>query len=100
MVDGKGYWVQMSAGATITESGTVNPTGATLPPSYPVAEGWNLIGFKSTCARTAGSYLNGVPYVRIWGYANGAWSAVNSSDKMQPGLGYWIAATDAGTIYP
>ena len=99
--DGMGYWVDMTAGATITENGTVNPTGATLPPSYPVAAGWNLIGFKSTCARTAGSYLSGVPWVRIWSYANGAWSAVNSSDKMQPGLGYWIAATSAGTyIYP
>jgi len=101
LADGMGYWVHMTAAATITENGKVNPTGATLPPSYPVAAGWNLIGFKSTCARTAAAYLSGVPVVRIWSYANGAWSAVNSSDKMQPGLGYWIAATSAGTyIYP
>lgn len=102
--DGMGYWVLMSAGATITENGAVNPTGATLPPSYLVAAGWNLIGFKSTCARTAASYLSGVPWVRIWSYNSAAtnpWLAVQSGDWLQPGLGYWIAATSAGTyIYP
>jgi len=100
MADGKGYWVHMTAASTISYNGKVNPLPPNTPPTYSVVTGWNLMGFKSTCAGTAGSYLSGVPYVRIWGFADGAWRVIQSADKMQAGLGYWIAATGAGTIYP
>jgi hypothetical protein len=99
----KAYWINMktdSAQYTLTENGSVGLPPPGLPTTIDVAAGWNMTGFKSTCARTAGSYLSGVPWVRIWSFTNGAWSAVDSSDKMQAGLGYWIAATGAGTIYP
>jgi len=99
----KAYWINMktdSAQYTLTENGSVGLPPPGLPTTIDVAAGWNMIGFKSTCARAAGSYLSGVPWVRIWSFTNGAWSAVNSSDKMQPGLGYWIAATSVGTIFP
>jgi hypothetical protein len=100
LVDGQGYWVHMTAASTITYHGKVNPLPPQTPPTYSVAAGWNLTGFKSTCARTASAYLAGVPYVRIWGFANNAWVPVLSGDMLQPGLGYWIAATGAGTIFP
>jgi len=100
MQAGLGYWINMNSAATFTESGIVNPVPPGLPPTYTVAAGWNLMGFKSTCARAASDYMGSVPWVRIWGYANGAWSAAQSGTLLQPGLGYWIAATSAGTIYP
>jgi hypothetical protein len=99
IVDGKGYWINMNAAATLTESGKVNPLPPTTPPTYSVATGWNLMGFKSTCAMKAGDYLGNVPWVRIWGF-NSTYSAVQAGDWLQPGLGYWIAATSAGTIFP
>lgn len=99
LVDGLGYWVYMTAAATLTVDGVVNPMPPQTPPTYDVAAGWNLIGFKSTCTRTAGAYLYGVPFVRIWGFADG-WVSMDSGDMMQPGLGYWIAATGVGTIFP
>jgi hypothetical protein len=71
-----------------------------MPPTYSVVAGWNLIGFKSTYARTAGDYLNSVNWVRIWSFANGAYSPITSSGMMQPGLGYWVAIIGTGTIYP
>jgi hypothetical protein len=100
MADGQGYWVHMTAASSISYHGKVNPLPPQTPPTYAVAAGWNLIGFKSTCARTASAYLGGVPFVRIWGYADNAWVSVQSGDMLQPGLGYWIAATGAGTIFP
>jgi hypothetical protein len=100
LVDGQGYWVHMTAASTITYHGKVNPLPPQTPPTYSVAAGWNLVGFKSTCARTASAYLGGVPVVRIWGYASNAWVPVQSGDMLQPGLGYWIAAPSAGTIFP
>ena len=100
MADGKGYWMHMTAASTMTVNGMVNPTPPATPPTYSVAAGWNMIGFKSTCARTASAYLGGVPWVRIWGLCQRSWVAVQSGDMLQPGIGYWIAATSAGTIFP
>ena len=41
-------------------------------------------------------------YVMIYGFANGSFFIVGSPghEYLQPGLGYWIACTSAGTIYP
>ena len=102
MVDGKGYWINMTAAATLTVNGVVNPLPPTTPPAYSVAAGWNLIGFKSTTAMTAGDYLAAIAgqWTRIWGYTNGQYGAVTSSGMLQPGGGYWIAVTSAGTIFP
>jgi hypothetical protein len=100
MQDGKGYWIYMDAATTQTVFGVVNPVAPMTPPTYSVDAGWNLIGFKSTCTRTASAYLAGVSCVRIWSFDNNAWVPVQSGDMLQPGLGYWIAATGAGTIFP
>jgi len=103
MQAGKGYWVKMSsgfAGATIQFSGVVALDPPELPVAIPVAPGWSLIGFKSLEARTAGDYLGNVKFVRIWSFANGAYSPITSGDMMQPGLGYWVAITESGVIYP
>ncbi len=73
-----------------------------MPPAYDVYVGWNLIGFKSTTARTVSDYLAGIDgkWTMIYGYANGSYFVAQSGDQMQPGLGYWIAVTATGTIYP
>jgi hypothetical protein len=84
-------------------AGTEMPEGTQLPPSYDVVAGWNMIGFKSTATNmTAETYLDGTQYVRIYLYKNGAWDLIPSpySDFMEPGLGYWVAFTEPGTIYP
>jgi len=107
LVEGAGYWIRMTAPGTLTVTGVVMNTGASLPPSFPVCVGWNLIGFKSTTAKTAGNYLEAlrVNGIRSWTmlYAFdsvGGYTRVVTNDNMVPGKGYWIAVTDAGTIYP
>jgi hypothetical protein len=103
--DGWGYWVDISeatGAAILTVNGEELPTGNAVPPSYDVVVGWNLIGFKSTAQRTAGEYLAGIEgkYTIIYGYDDGAYFIVQSTDLMDPTLGYWIAVTVDGTIYP
>jgi uncharacterized repeat protein (TIGR01451 family) len=102
MVDGMGYWILMTAPDTLTVSGVVALDPPNTPPTYDVVTGWNLIGFKSTSAMAAGDYLAGIAggYVKIWGFSNGMYSGVQSVDMMMPGMGYWVAVTVAGTIYP
>jgi hypothetical protein len=79
------------------------PKGTQLPPAYDVVIGWNMVGFKSTATNvTAADYLEGTEYVRIYGYENGTWFLIPApySGYMEPGLGYWVAFTEPGTIYP
>jgi len=102
MVDGAGYWIDMDGEATLTVEGVEIKPPPDVPPSYDVVVGWNLVGFKSTSPMAAGDYLNAIvgKWTRIYGYADGAFFAVLSGDMMQPGLGYWLAVIDGGTIYP
>jgi len=72
-----------------------------LPPAYDVVVGWNMVGFKSTATNvTAEDYLDGTEYVRIYWFENGGWFSLAPSQNMTPGLGYWVAFTAPGTIYP
>lgn len=102
--DGKAYWVNMKAAQVLTLAGREMPQGSQLPPAYGVVAGWNMVGFKSTATNiTAKTYLAGTEYVRIYGFKNGAWFLIPEpyeNPKLEPGLGYWIAFTKAGTIYP
>ncbi len=109
MVDGKGYWIFMTAPAVLTVSGIDLPLAPITPPSYSVVPGWNLLGFKSTVVKTADFYLAAIPgkYTSIYGFTNGAYVAVYNSggvvpgsDNLTPGAGYWVAIIAAGTIYP
>ena len=105
--DGYGYWLtEVGSGQSIIIPGSELPEGADMPPSYDVAGGWNLIGFKSVTAKSPAAYLAGVEgiYVMIYGYDNGAWYAVGSPGHtmLEPGHGYWLAIKvgESGTIFP
>jgi hypothetical protein len=105
MEDGKAYWINMEAARTLSIAGTVMPEGAELPPAYDVVVGWNMVGFKSTADNvTVETYLAGTEYIRIYGFEDGAWFTIPgtayNTTMMVPGLGYWVAFTEPGTIYP
>ncbi|MGB8708072.1 MAG: DUF11 domain-containing protein [Dehalococcoidia bacterium] len=104
MVDGKAYFMNIKAGgATLhINNGVDILPPPSLPPEYNIVTGWNMVGFKSTTARTASDYLLAVAgkYTRIYGMVNGAYFVLQPSDNMVPGFGYWISFTANGTIYP
>jgi len=100
--DGKGYWIKMTGPDTLEYAGVEMITDPPQPPpTYDVVVGWNLIGFKSTTPMAAGDYLNSLTGIsRIYGFENGMFTAVTSGDMMMPGMGYWLAVSATGTIYP
>jgi hypothetical protein len=103
MRDGKAYWINMKAAQTLNSAGRQMPVGSQLPPSYDVVVGWNMVGFKSIANNvTAKGYLGGTEYVRIYYFEGGTWKSIPSpyEDLLKPGLGYWVAFTAPGTIYP
>jgi hypothetical protein len=103
MEDGKGYLINMSAPATLVVSGTVLPVGSlTLPPTYDVSIGYNLIGFKSLTEMDNGDYLAPLSYrLPIYWKEAGVWELLTTTaEHMNPGFGYWVYFNAAGTITP
>jgi uncharacterized repeat protein (TIGR01451 family) len=102
--DGKGYFVEMDGTGTACFAGEeISLSPPNVPPSYPVVDGWNLIGFKSTTPEMPQDYLAAIAgkYTVIYGF-DGAYFIVGSPghEYFLPGLGYWIAMVDTGIIYP
>jgi hypothetical protein len=44
----------------------------------------------------------GTDYVRTYGFdlGQGGWFSLVDGEEMEPGLGYWVAFSEPGTIYP
>ena len=104
---GKAYWFNMATGDTLSFQGRKCPCPPASPPTFTVTTtGWNMIGFKSTVGNAVSTYFAslgtcGTAYLApINGYTSGAWTTVNCSDNMTPGMGYWVYINTTGTIVP
>jgi len=100
MEDGKAYWIDMKEDADFTFAGVAITMPGQVPPSYSVREGWNMIGFKSQNGMAVEDYLAGTSAVRVLEFHNGEWKSLGKTAMMTPGLGYWVAFSEPGTIYP
>jgi hypothetical protein len=104
MVDGQGYWIEMTEAKTLVINGTETVVGQTIPPAYDVYEGWNLIGYKAVDASTVEDYLGSVAedMERLYGYdaAGIFYFTIQTDEDLVPGQGYWLAVSADGTIYP
>jgi uncharacterized repeat protein (TIGR01451 family) len=107
MEDGKAYFIDMIGGGTITYTGyEISAPPPATPPYYDLVEGWNAIGVTKVQPIAASVYLAAVAddYHIVYGYdaATDLYFQVGTPghEFMQPGLGYWIAMTDEGTVYP
>lgn len=105
MVDGVGYWVEMSKPDVLTFTGDYLPEPPAAPPSYIVYSGWNLIGFLSMDNVEAEVYLGeaGVGNMRAmydFNESTGYYEQITLDDPLNPGNGYWLAVSVDATIYP
>ncbi|NQW17502.1 MAG: hypothetical protein HQ478_08445 [Chloroflexi bacterium] len=109
-IDGtQGLWVNTTSFDPIKVS--IPPiAAATLPPTIPVVEGWNLISVINTSSNapvvgvSVGSiaqYLTGVKYSKVYTYdeLNNAFIDMGSLNATI-GDGLWVFATAAGTVTP
>ena len=133
---GRGYWFKMKDEA-FTFSAPLAPglpstprpilftyfgqflEPGTVPPTYPVVRGWNLIGFHSEHPLPVTTGLQSLESPqRIWAslfeYDNvirfeldedpeivlGGFSRVLPTGSMEPGAGFWIFMVDGGVIVP
>ena len=85
---GKGYWLRFNEVHTYSISGSpINSKDIAL------AEGWNMIGGLSSSADISDP-SNIVISGTLYGY-NGTY---NTASDLEPGKGYWLRASSAGTI--
>ncbi|MGD0177052.1 MAG: NHL repeat-containing protein [Candidatus Bathyarchaeia archaeon] len=106
MVDGKGYWVYVTDAINITIVGYVITPGS-APPTYSLATGWNLLGFKPQPTiqnETVTTYLASIypKYSTIWVYdnLNATWTKGTPDLALAPGEGMWIYMTTPSTLIP
>ena len=118
-----GYWVRASSFFDLTVDLPLAALTGALPPTLPVAEGWNLVPIVDLTQKAFGSeigpeaYFTGVSWslaytfdtigsawVRIPFRATGVAAPDDDSatltDAVQVGRGYWVFATADGTIVP
>jgi len=99
-----GYWIKMANASTLNITGTFLEPGAfKLPPTYNVVTGWNLIGFHSQTNINASDYLRNLGsdgWSSMYRYNNdtAGYTKILSNDQMWRGYGYWLYATQNGTI--
>jgi hypothetical protein len=122
--DGKAYWMRLAYPLAVTTDGdhpeccevywwvfgTEKPEPPSYPSQYAVNTGWNMVGFTSTVAMNASSYLWNwatTPAV-VYGYTHNCWNLQNwqmipfsgtGGLQLVPGDGYWMAFPKAGTVY-
>ena len=90
LVPGTGYWLRLITGGIVEFSGS-SINDLTLS----VNEGWNLISGLSTLVDVAMLYNSGLVVTNgIYGYDG---SYINA-DMLEPGMGYWVRATQDGEI--
>jgi hypothetical protein len=117
MEDGKAYWVRMrypeeqhsdpSISGTYPYAlwifGTKIPMPPSLPSSYDVCDGWNMVGFRSMEDMAPQDYLaefSPSEYGAIYGWDPYLQDWITNPDKLVPGHGYWIPFSVAGAIHP
>ncbi len=88
---GKGYWMKFGAADTFTVFGT-----KVTPQTIAVVSGWNMIGPLDFNARITAitSTPPGIVSTPYYGYNNG----YTVADTLKRGKGYWVKATQAGTL--
>lgn len=93
LANGVGYWVKFSGPTTVSFSG---PT--IVQESVKVVTGWNMIGPPSYPVPLADITPVGTTVSsQYFAYAGG--SGYLTEDTLQPGSGYWVKVSQAGTLF-
>ncbi len=128
LTPGSGYWVLASNDTTLLIGGSLFSPGKT-PPSKTTVKGWNLLGYYGTEGQTSytGPLATGntvaceldsisdsvldkgpISVFSYWETLNPKqWythhtntPGLNKADKMDPGAGYWVFASEDGIYAP
>jgi hypothetical protein len=91
MQAGRGYWIFMSQAVSLLVKGTRATKSITFDKE------WNLVGYNSTTPMSATQALasTGGKVAALYSY-NNATNTYEVAQTLQPGVGYWLYATEGG----
>ncbi|GJQ64778.1 MAG: hypothetical protein SCALA702_38310 [Melioribacteraceae bacterium] len=86
-----GYWIKFS------DAGSVNVCGLETDNMVTLAQGWNMVGGNDTVHSVSALTTEpaGLIETPFFTFANG----YNSVETLEPGKGYWVRTSGAGTLY-
>jgi len=120
LVDGKGYWVYAKAAFTLNNANSMAPTwggligsvipSLSLPPTYALNAGWNLVGYKpqpdATATENVTTYLQSLnghyDLANVWIYDNvdQVWVRATPDTQLKPSEAMWIFMNSPATLRP
>ena len=108
MRDGKAYWVKTNRPTGVTNTttlpvyGRVGPEPPDVMPTYTVAAGWNMVGFKSLAPQNANVYLAPLTPTSIYWFNNtgSIYTKILTTDPLASGKGYWAFFGTGGSFAP
>ena len=108
LVAGFGYWIFTTAFESI-EALIPERNPATSLPTVEIVGGWNLIGIidlqqqdEDTVIGEADDYLTSIEWSVAYGFdtQNNLFTKLAGDDDLLVGHGYWVWATESGTLVP
>ena len=105
---GRAYWIETDAFEAIEiDIPRLASGAASLPPTVNIVEGWNLVPVVDVDEDgediSAATYFSGVDVSRIYTFdtIKGTWNIIDpETEDLEIGRGYWVYATEAGTLAP
>ena len=95
-----GYWIKM------TQTDSLEITGAEPSNTLNLSAGWNMVGLNSTQSIRISDALSSIAtkVIIVWAYQNGKWKMYDPANpgfsdltSMDSGYGYWIKVTESCT---
>jgi hypothetical protein len=92
MEAGRGYWIFMN------QAGSLQVKGKAAGKSITFNKDWNLVGYNSTTPMSASQALasTGGKVTVLYSY-NSATNTYEVAQTLEPGVGYWMFASEGGT---
>ena len=116
ITSGRAYWIHTTSFEAIkVDIPRLDAGSPVVPPTINIVKGWNMVPIQDVdedrADMSAKGYFSGVDVSRVYLFdtvAN-AWISVdvgavdedgNATDMLQVGKGYWVFATEEGTLAP
>lgn len=115
ITSGRAYWIHTTSFEAIeVDIPRLDAGSPVVPPTINIVKGWNMVPVQDVdedrADVSANDYLSGIEVSRVYWFDTVAntWVSINvgstddgiATDMLQVGKGYWVFATEEGTLAP
>ncbi len=116
ITSGRAYWIHTTSFEAIkVDIPRLDAGSPVVPPTINIVKGWNMVPVQDVdedrADVSAKAYFSGVDVSRVYMFdtVGNSWTSIdvgstdedgNATDMLQVGKGYWVFATEEGTLAP